>query len=85
MHHIHVLNSCYHIPATVKLSVSLSEAALTQVTVVSVLVIDLDAFTCSVEVKLAFRGVPLTLRRERVNGPRLMGIRGVSAAVYDVV
>ena len=73
------------IPATVKLSVSLSEVALRHVTVVSVLVIVLDAFTCRVEVKLAFRGVPLTLRREVVNGPRLMGIRGVSAPVYEVV
>ena len=67
-----------------KLSVSLSEAALRHVTVVSVLMIILDAFTCRVEVKLEFRGVPLTLRREIVNGPRLKGIRGVSAAVYEV-
>ena len=72
------------IPATVKLSVSLSEAALRHITVDSVLVIVLDAVTCRVEVKLEFRGVPLTLRREVVNGPRLMDIRGVSAATYKV-
>ena len=79
-----IFHSC--IPATVKLSVSLSEAALRQVTVVSVLVIVLDAVTRRVEVKLAFRGVftPLTLRREMVNVPRLKGIGGVSAAVYEV-
>ena len=79
-----IFHSC--IPATVKLSVSLSEAALRHITVVSVLVIVLEAVTRRVEVKLAFRGVftPLTLRREMVNGPQLKGIGGVSPAVYKV-
>ena len=77
---------CLHSPATVKLSVSLSEAALTHITVVSFLMIVLEAVTRRVEVKLEFRGVftPLTLRREMVNVPRLKGIGGVSPAVYKV-
>ena len=74
-----------HPPATVKLSVSLSAVPLRQVTVVSVLVIILDAVTCSVEVKLAFRVVPLTLLREIVSGPRFKILGGVSVAKYEVV
>jgi len=74
-----------HSPATVKLSVSLSAVPLRQVTVVSVLVIVLDAVTRSVEVKLAFRVVPLTLMREIVSGPRFKILGGVSVAKYEVV
>ena len=67
-----------------KLSVSLSRVPLRQVTVVSVLVIVLDAVTCRVEVKLAFRAVPLTLMREKVNGPRFKIPGGISRALYEV-
>ena len=50
----------------------------------SVLVIVLDAVTCRVEVKLAFRVVPLTLMREKVNGPRFKIPGGISHALYEV-
>ena len=68
-----------------KLSVSLSRVPLRQVTVVSVLVIVLDAVTCRVEVKLEFRMVPLTLMREILSGPRFKILGGVSVAKYEVV
>ena len=67
-----------------KLSVSLSRVPLRQVTVVSVLVIVLDAVTRRVEVKLAFKVVPLTSRREAVNGARGKGLGGVSNGEYEV-
>ena len=68
-----------------KLSVSLSRVPLRHVTVVSVLVIVLDAVTCRVEVKLEFRMVPLTLMREILSGPRFKILGGVSVAKYEVV
>ena len=46
--------------------------------------IALDAVTCRVEVKLAFRVVPLTLMREIVNGTRFKILGGVSRALYEV-
>ena len=67
-----------------KLSVSLSAVPLRQVTVVSVLMIVLDAVTFRVEVKLAFRVVPLTLMREIVSGPRSKVPGGISRALYEV-
>ena len=59
------------LPATVKLSVSLA-VVLRHVTVVSSLMIVLDAVTCRVEVMLALVKVPLvlTLMREAINGSR---------------
>ena len=72
-----------HLPATVKLSVSLSRVPLRHVTVV--LVIVLDAVTRRVEVKLEFRVVPLTLMREILSGPRFKILGGVSVAKYEVV
>ena len=81
---IYIYKKCHHLLATVKLSVSLSRVPLRQVTVVSVLVIVLDAVTCRVEVKLAFRVVPLTLMREKVNGPRFKIPGGISRALYEV-
>ena len=74
-----------HVPATVKLSVSLSRVPLRHITVVSVLVIILDAVTCRSEVKLAFRGVPLTLMREMISRPRFKILGGLSVAKYEVV
>ena len=58
-------------PAIVKLSVSLA-VVLRHITVVSSLMIILDAVTCRVDVMLAFTKVPLVLilMREAVNGPR---------------
>ena len=44
----------------------------------------LDAVTCRVEVKLAFRVVPLTLVREIVSGPRFKIPGGISRALYEV-
>ena len=67
------------------MSVSLSRVPLRHVTVVSVLVIVLDAVTCRVEVKLEFRMVPLTLMREILSGPRFKILGGVSVAKYEVV
>ena len=72
-----------HIPATVKLSVSLSRVPLRHITVV--LVIVLDAVTRRVEVKFEFRVVPLTLMREIVSGPRFKILGGLSVAKYEVV
>ena len=69
-----------HVPVTVKLSVSLSKVPLRHIIVVASLMIILDAVTWRVEVKLAFRGVPLTLMRETVNGPRFKIIGGVALA-----
>ena len=74
-----------HLPATVKLSVSLSRVPLRHITVVSVLVIVLDAVTRRVEVKFEFRVVPLTLMREIVSGPRFKILGGISVAKYEVV
>ena len=74
-----------YLPATVKLSLSLSRVPLRHITVVSVMVIVLDAVTRRLEVKLAFRGVPLTLMREMVSGPRFKILGGTSVAKYEVV
>ena len=71
-----------YLPATVKLSVLLSIVLLRHITVVASLMIILDAVTCRVEVKLAFRGVPLTLIREAVNGPRFKVSGGISSVLY---
>lgn len=76
---------CFHIPATVKLSVAFSNVPLRHVTVVSFLLIILDTVTWSVEVKLACRLVPLTLMRVAVNGSRGKMFGGVSSATYEVV
>ena len=66
---------------TVKLSVSLSEA-LRHITLVAFLIIILDAFTCRVEVKLEFRGVPLLSVREAVKGLRTEMLEIGELAVY---
>ena len=63
-----------------KLSVLLA-APLRHVTVVASLMIILDALTCRVEVKLAFRVLPLTLIREAINGSRLNTSGGVEPPV----
>ena len=68
-----------------KLAVSLSGVLLRHITVVASLMNILDAFTWRVEVKLAFRGVPLTLVREAVNGPRFKMSGGLEIAVYNAV
>ena len=72
-----------YLPAIVKLSVLLA-VVLRHITVVAALMNILDAFTCRVEVKLAFRGVfiPLTLVRVAVNGPRFKITEGVELTVY---
>ena len=67
-----------------KLSVLLA-VVLRHITVVASLMIILDVVTCRVEVKLAFRGEPLTLMRETVNGSRFKIIGGVALATYEVV
>ena len=72
-----------HLLASVKLSVSLSRVPLRHITVV--LVIILDAVTRRVEVKLEFRGLPPTLMREMVSGPRVKILGGTSVAKYEVV
>ena len=66
-----------------KLSVLLA-LLLRHITVVSFLKNILDAVTCRVEVKLAFRGVfmPLTLVRVALNGPRFKITEGIELAVY---
>ena len=69
------------LPATVKLSVLLA-VKLRHITVVESLMNILDAITCRVEVKLEFRGVPLTLMSVAVNGPRFKVPGGVSLALY---
>ena len=66
-----------------KLSVLLA-VLLRHITVAAFLINILDAVTCRVEVKLAFRGVPLTLMRETVNGPRIKIAGGVELAKYAV-
>ena len=81
---IYIYKKCHHLLATVKLSVSLSRVPLRQVTVVSVLVIALDAVTFRVEVKLAFGLLPLTLMKEIVSGPRFMTFGGLSRALYEI-
>ena len=68
-----------------KLSVLLSRVPLRHITVVSVLMIVLDAVTRSVEVKLELRMVPLTLMREILSGPRFKILGGVSVAKNEVV
>ena len=65
-----------------KFSILLSIVLLRHITVVSFLMNILDAVTCSVEVKLAFRGVPLALTREAVNGPRIKVAGGISLVLY---
>ena len=67
-----------------KLSVLLA-VVLRHITVVSSLMIILDAVTCRVEVKLEFRGVPVTLIREIVSGSRFKICGGVSIAMYEVI
>ena len=69
------------LPATVKLSVLLA-VKLRHIIVVESLMNILDAVTCRVEVKLEFRGVPLTLMSVAVNGPRFKVPGGVSLALY---
>ena len=67
-----------------KLSVLLA-VMLRHVTVVSSLIIILDAVTCRVEVKLVFALVPfvLTLMREAiVNRPRVKVLGGLSFGKY---
>ena len=68
-----------HSPAIVKLSVLLA-VVLKQATVVSFLIIALDAVTCRVEVK--FR--PLILMRVAVNGLRSKVPGGVAPTTYAV-
>ena len=72
------------LPATVKLSVLLA-VVLRHITSVEALCIVLDTFTCRVEVKLAFRVMPLTLMREILSGSRFKIIGGVSIAAYEVI
>ena len=67
-----------------KLSVLLA-VVLRHITSVKALCIVLDEVTCRVEVKLAFRGVPLTLMREILSGSRFKIIGGVASASYDVI
>ena len=67
-----------------KLSVSISAVPLRHVTVVSFLMNILDVVTWSVEVKLAFRVVPLTSMREIVSGPRFKILGGASNGKYEV-
>ena len=83
--HNHTMYKCFHVPATVKLSVAFSSVPLKHITVVSFLLIVLDTVTWSVEVKFACRLVPLTLMRVAVNGPRGKVFGGVSIAAYEVV
>ena len=82
--HNHTVYKCLHSPATVKLSVTFVSVPLRHITVVSFLIIILDTVTCRVEVKLAFRLVPLTLMRVAVSGPRGKMFGSVSSAVYEV-
>ena len=79
------MNDCICAPAAMKLSVSFSEVLLRHVTVATFLMIVLDAVTCIVEVKLEFRGVPLTLVREAVKGAGFKSSGGISPATYEVV
>ena len=67
-----------------KLSVLFFRVPLRHITVDESLKIIRDAVTCRVEVKLAFRGMPLTLMREILNGPRFKILGGVSIAKYEV-
>ena len=83
--HLYILYKSVYLPATVKFSILLSIVLLRHITVVSFLMNILDAVTCSVEVKLAFRGVPLTLMRETVSGSRFKIIGGVASVTYEVV
>ena len=76
---------CPHLPATVKLSDSLFGVLLRQVTVVSSLIIILDAVTWSVEVKLEFKALPLTLMRVALNGAEMKIAGGVDLPVYLTV
>ena len=71
-------------PATMKLSVTFFRVPLRHITVDESLMIILDAVTCRVEVKLAFRGIPLTLMREILSRPRFRILGGISVAKYDV-
>ena len=67
-----------------KSSVTFFRVPLRHITVEESLIIILDAVTCRVEVKLAFRGIPLTLMREMVSGPRVKILGGISVAKYEV-
>ena len=70
--HMYTRQVIQYSPPTVKLSVSLA-VVLRHITVVSLLMIILDAVTCSVEVKLALvKALPLILilMREALNGLR---------------
>ena len=67
-----------------KLSVLFFRVPLRHITVDESLKIIRDAVTCRVEVKLAFRVMPLTLMREILSGPRLKILGGVSIAKYEV-
>ena len=75
--------TCCYLPATVKLSILLA-VLLRHITILSFLKNILDAVTCRVEVKLAFRGVfmPLTLVRVALSGPRFKITEGIELAVY---
>ena len=66
------------------MSVAFAGILLRHITVVSSLMIILDAVTWSAEVKLAFRGVPLTLIRVTVKGFRFNMFGGVELAEYKV-
>ena len=79
MRMLHSAIDYLHSPAIVKLSALLA-VVLRHITVVSFLIIILDAVTCSVEVKL----LPLTLMREAVNGFRSKVPGGVAPTTYAV-
>ena len=66
-----------------KLSVLLA-VVLRHIAVVSLFKNILDALTWRMEVKLVFRGVPLTLMRETVNGTRIKVAGGVALPKYKV-
>ena len=76
---LHSAINYLHSPAIIKLSVLLA-IVLRHITVVSSLIIILDAVTCSVEVKL----LPLILMRVAVNGPRSKIPGGVAPNTYAV-
>ena len=71
-------------PAVMKLSVTFFRVPLRHITVEESLMIILDAVTWRVEVKLAFRGIPLTLMREILSRPRFRILGGISVAKYEV-
>ena len=71
-------------PAMMKLSVTFFRLPLRHITVEESLMIILDAVTWRVEVKLTFRGIPLTLMREMLSRPRFRILRGISVAKYTI-